>query len=154
MLRAILEPGCAPPLWSAPAWAEGQTVWQNAMTDHEKRPSLEDVEARLAVVRAQQEQKQATSARRRTSGAAQSVGFKIAAELVASILVGAGLGYLIDQWLETKPVFLVVMIFLGFAAALMNVYRILKGLDQAVGLGRAVREANDKRATPEDEQKP
>ncbi|MBL8630112.1 MAG: AtpZ/AtpI family protein [Rhodospirillaceae bacterium] len=116
------------------------------MTDREKPPSLEDVEARLAVVRASAEQEREKSERRRASGAAQSVGFKIAAELVASVLVGAGLGYFLDQWLETKPVFLIAMIFLGFAAALMNIYRIVKGMDQAVGLGRAMREAQEKQA--------
>ncbi|MBL8644539.1 MAG: AtpZ/AtpI family protein [Rhodospirillaceae bacterium] len=122
------------------------------MTDREKPPSLEDVEARLDAVRAQARQERETYERRRASGAAQGVGFKIAAELVASILVGAGLGYLLDQWLETAPLFMVAMIFLGFAAALMNIYRIVKGLDQAVGLGRAIREAEDK-AAPEDKTK-
>jgi ATP synthase protein I len=115
------------------------------MTDRDQPPSLDDVQARLDAVRAQAERERERSERRRASGAAQSVGFRIAAELVASVLVGAGLGYLLDQWLDTKPLFLVAMVLLGFAAALMNIYRILKGLDQAVGLGRAMREADAKR---------
>jgi ATP synthase protein I len=123
------------------------------MTDRETPPSLEDVEARLAAVRALEQAKREKSERRRASGAAQSVGFRIAAELVAAVLVGAGLGYLLDQWLETAPLFLVLMIFLGFAAALMNIYRIVKGLDQAVGLGRAIREAEEKNASREDQTK-
>lgn len=124
------------------------------MTDHEKPPSLEDVEARLAAVRALHDKEREKSERRRASGAAQSVGFKIGAELVASVLVGAGLGYFLDQWLDTKPLFLVVMIVLGFASALMNVYRILKGLDQAVGLGRAMRDAEEKQRNSDDKTKP
>ncbi len=123
------------------------------MTDREKPPSLEDVEARLAAVRTRQEQRRDVSTDRRSFGAAQSVGFKIAAELVASILVGTGLGYFLDQWLETGPVFLIVMIFLGFAAALMNIYRIVKGMDQAVGLGRAMREVEETTDT-QDKTKP
>lgn len=123
------------------------------MTDRKQPPSLEDVEARLAAVRAQQDQEREKSERRRASGAAQGVGFKIAAELVASVLVGAGVGYGLDNWLETKPLFLVVMILLGFAAALMNIYRIMKGLDQAVGLGRAMREADQKHAQNHNETK-
>ena len=123
------------------------------MTDREKPPSLEDVEARLAAVRVQQDQGRAKSESRRASGAAQGVGFKIAAELVASVLVGAGAGYFLDQWLNTKPLFMVVMVFLGFGAALMNIFRIMKGLDQAVGLGRAMREADQTNAKDQDETK-
>jgi ATP synthase protein I len=125
--------------------------------DRENPPSLEDVEARLAAVRAQQDQEREKSENRRAAGMAQGVGFKIATELVASVFVGAGLGYFLDQWLNTKPLFLVLMIFLGFGAALMNIFRIVKGLDQAVGLGRAMREADQKPSEPqesEDKTKP
>jgi ATP synthase protein I len=115
------------------------------MTERDQPPSLEDVEARLAAVRAEADKKRETSERRRASGAAQGVGFRIAAELVASVLVGAGLGYGLDSWLDTKPLFMVLMVLLGFAAALMNIFRIVKGLDQAVGLGRAMREGEHKR---------
>jgi ATP synthase protein I len=116
------------------------------MTERENPPSLEDVSARLNAVQAQQAQERERHERRRASGAAQGVGFRIATELVASILVGAGIGYGLDRWLDTKPLFMVVMIFLGFATALMNIYRIVKRLDQAVGLGRAVREAEQAKA--------
>lgn len=128
--------------------SRGSRGLTQSMTDRNTPPSLEDVEARLAAVRAQKEKERAAIERRRASGQAQGVGFKIAAELVASVLVGAGLGYLLDQWLETPPLFLVLMVLLGFAAALMNIFRIMKGLDQAVGLGRAMREA-DTKATDE-----
>jgi ATP synthase protein I len=123
------------------------------MTDRKNPPSLEDVEARLAAVRAQADKERERSESRRASGVAQGVGFKIAAELVASVLVGAGLGYFLDQWLDTKPLFMVAMVLLGFGAALMNIYRILKGLDQAVGLGRAMREADPKTQNDQDETK-
>ena len=123
------------------------------MTDRKTPPSREDVEARLAVVRAQQDREREKSESRRATGIAQGVGFRIAAELVASVLVGAGLGYSLDRWLETKPLFLVVMILLGFGAALMNIFRIMKGLDQAVGLGRAMREAEQKSEANDDKTK-
>jgi len=115
------------------------------MTDRDQPPSLDDVQARLDAHRAKAESEREKSERRRASGAAQGVGFRIAAELVASVLVGAGLGYALDSWLDTKPLFMVLMLLLGFSAALMNIFRIVKGLDQAVGLGRAMREAEHKR---------
>ena len=43
-------------------------------------------------------------------------GLKIASEFVAGIIVGAGLGWLIDQGLGTTPWCFIVFLMLGFAA--------------------------------------
>ncbi len=110
------------------------------MTDHEHPPSSENVAARLAESEARRKSEQDRQAQRRAAGAAQGIGFRIATELLAALIVGAGLGYGLDQWLETKPWFMVTMLVMGFAAGLMNIFRMMKGLDQAVGLGRAIRE--------------
>jgi ATP synthase protein I len=111
------------------------------MTDHEHPPSREDVAVRLAEAEARRTSEQDRQDQRRAAGAAQGIGFRIATELLAALIVGAGLGYGLDLWLETKPWFMVTMLVLGFAAGLMNIFRMMKGLDQAVGLGRAMREA-------------
>ncbi len=76
------------------------------------------------------------------------VGFRIGIELVAGVLVGAGLGWFIDSKLNTKPIFMLAFIALGFAASVLSVIRILKNLDQAVGLGRAIRERDAKKQPP------
>ncbi|NKB44019.1 MAG: ATP synthase I [Alphaproteobacteria bacterium] len=75
-------------------------------------------------------------------------GLRIGIEMVVSVAVGAGLGYFIDNWAGTTPLFMIVFLFLGFAAGIMNVLRIARGLDEAVGFGRAMREkeARDKLA--------
>jgi ATP synthase protein I len=39
------------------------------------------------------------------------------------VLVGAGLGWLLDRWLGTKPWGLIVFLLLGFAAGVLNVMR-------------------------------
>jgi ATP synthase protein I len=46
-------------------------------------------------------------------------GFRLSTELVAGVLVGAGLGWLIDRWLGISPWGLM----LGFAAGVLNVMR-------------------------------
>ncbi|MCB2108436.1 MAG: AtpZ/AtpI family protein [Rhodobacteraceae bacterium] len=112
------------------------------MTDRDNPPSREDVAARLAAVAAQREAERAEQQNRQAANAARGIGFRIAIELVAAIAVGTAMGYGLDSWFDTAPVFLVVMIVLGFCAFLMNVFRIMKGLDQSVGLGRAMREAD------------
>lgn len=55
------------------------------------------------------------------TGVAQ--GLKIASEFVAGILVGAGLGYLLDLFAGTGPFGLIVFLMIGFAAGVLNVLR-------------------------------
>ncbi len=50
-------------------------------------------------------------------------GFRLSTELVAGVLVGAGLGWLLDSWLGTSPWGLIVLLMLGFAAGVLNVMR-------------------------------
>ena len=50
-------------------------------------------------------------------------GFRLSAELVAGVLVGAGLGRLLDWWLGISPWGMIVFLLLGFAAGVLNVMR-------------------------------
>jgi ATP synthase protein I len=50
-------------------------------------------------------------------------GFRLSTELVAGVLVGAALGWLIDRWLGISPWGLIVFLLLGFAAGILNVMR-------------------------------
>jgi ATP synthase protein I len=43
--------------------------------------------------------------------------------LVAAVVVGGLLGYLLDHWLHTKPVFLLVLGGIGFFAGVRDVLR-------------------------------
>lgn len=58
-------------------------------------------------------------------GAAQ--GLKVASEFVAGIIVGAAIGYFIDQLAGTSPFGLIVFLLLGFAAGVLNVLRGISG---------------------------
>lgn len=50
-------------------------------------------------------------------------GFRLSTELVAGVLVGAAVGWLLDRWLGTSPWGLIVFFLLGFAAGVLNVMR-------------------------------
>jgi ATP synthase protein I len=56
-------------------------------------------------------------------GRAMSLGFRVVAELVAGIVVGGGLGYLLDKWLGTKPFLLILFLILGAAGGFWNIIR-------------------------------
>ncbi len=51
------------------------------------------------------------------------IAFRFATELVVAVAVGGGLGLLLDRFLGTRPIFLVVMFLLGAAAGIRNVMR-------------------------------
>lgn len=56
-------------------------------------------------------------------GNAMGIAFKIATELLAGVLVGGFIGWQLDSWLETTPVFLLVFFVLGAGAGILNVMR-------------------------------
>ena len=54
---------------------------------------------------------------------AMAMGLRLSSELVAGVLVGAGLGWGFDRLLSTSPWGLVVFLLLGFTAGVINVMR-------------------------------
>ena len=62
-------------------------------------------------------------ARRQSDMSGIGLGLKIGSEFVAGVMVGAGLGYLIDRLAGTTPWGLIVFLMLGFAAGVLNVMR-------------------------------
>ena len=50
-------------------------------------------------------------------------GFRLSTELVAAVLVGAAIGWLIDWGLGISPWGMIVFLLLGFAAGVLNVMR-------------------------------
>lgn len=57
-------------------------------------------------------------------------GLRIGAEFVAAVLVGSGIGYLIDQIAGTTPWALLIMFMMGFAAGILNVTRVVAELNK------------------------
>lgn len=94
-------------------------------------PLTSDLEARIA--RAQSERRVAEQAAqapaRDMSG--WNRGMRLGSEFIAAILVGAGMGYLLDLWLKTSPWLLLVMLMVGFAAGVLNVIRAASEMNKA-----------------------
>lgn len=67
------------------------------------------------------EEKAAKKSQSSSSGYAQAM--KLSSEFIAGVLVGAGIGWVADQWFGTAPFGLIVFLLLGFAAGVLNVLR-------------------------------
>ena len=50
-------------------------------------------------------------------------GFRLSTELVAGVVVGALIGWVLDRWLGISPWGLIVFLLLGFVAGVLNVMR-------------------------------
>ena len=54
---------------------------------------------------------------------AMALGFRLSSELVAGVVVGAGIGWGFDRLLSTSPFGFIVFLLLGFVAGVVNVVR-------------------------------
>lgn len=55
---------------------------------------------------------------------------RIGTELVAGLVVGGGIGYVLDRWLGTGPWLMIVFFFFGAAAGIRNVMRAAEELNR------------------------
>ena len=56
--------------------------------------------------------------------------FKLGPELVAAVAVGTIIGFILDNWFDTKPVLIIVFFLFGATAGIMNVFRAAKRMQE------------------------
>ena len=59
--------------------------------------------------------------------------FRVAVEIVSAVGIGFVVGWLLDGWLGSKPWLMVVFVMVGFAAGILNVYRMASGFGYGAG---------------------
>lgn len=82
------------------------------------RKRLDEFDARLRAAREDPEQPRPSSMQREIGFA-----YRVLIEMVVGIGLGAFAGWWLDEWLGTRPILMVVLILLGFAAGMLNAYR-------------------------------
>ena len=55
---------------------------------------------------------------------------RLGTELVAAVLVGTIIGFILDNWFDTKPWFIITFFFLGVIAGILNVIRVAKNMQK------------------------
>ncbi|MBT06431.1 MAG: hypothetical protein CMM32_05885 [Rhodospirillaceae bacterium] len=89
------------------------------MSRNDQVASLEDLDKKLERVKTTRKGVELAKG----SSAGMGYAFRLATEMVAALLVGGGIGWLLDTWLGTNPWGLLVFLFVGFVAGILNAFR-------------------------------
>ena len=81
----------------------------------------EDFKTRLKIAKSKIKKNVQSDSEKR--GSFMGNAFKLGTELVAAVVVGTIIGFILDTWFDTKPWLIIIFFFLGAAAGLLNVIR-------------------------------
>jgi ATP synthase protein I len=84
---------------------------------------LQRLGERLGQLRTRRSSEAKSNADTSADASAFARGFRLSAELVAAVLFGAAIGWLLDRWLGSSPWGMIVFLLLGFAGGVLNVAR-------------------------------
>ena len=94
---------------------------ESSSSDSELAVRLDSLSTRLGKRKQVIENVDENKGRANSEGIAQAM--RLSSEFIAAIFVGAGLGYLVDTLAGTSPWGMIVLLFLGFGAGVLNVLR-------------------------------
>ena len=86
--------------------------------------NLKEISTRLKI--AKKNIKKVEEKSRGSNAASLGKALKISTELVASVVVGSTIGFLLDNWFDTKPLLIICFFFIGVAAGILNVFKSAK----------------------------
>ena len=86
--------------------------------------SIKEISTRLEIAKRNLKKNKAKN----NSSNAASLGkaLKISTELVAAVVVGSTIGFILDNWFDTKPWLTIVFFFMGATAGILNVIKSAK----------------------------
>ena len=88
----------------------------------------EDFKTRLKI--AKSKIKKQVEEDKEKKGSFMGSAFKLGTELVAAVVVGTIIGFILDGWFDTKPWLIIIFFFLGAAAGMLNVIRAAKQMQK------------------------
>lgn len=113
-----------------------------SVDDNKGDKRLKDIERRINAMQQEKQKGDQPSRSALPKGMGAIMG-RVATELVAGVIVGAFIGWVLDNWLGTSPLFLLVLFFLGAIAGMLNVWRIFTGRGLAAGYFDEHKQASD-----------
>ena len=88
--------------------------------------NLKEISTRLEIAKKKIKKKQIKN--NGSNVASLGKALKISTELVAAVVVGTTLGFILDNWLDTRPWLTISFFFMGVAAGILNVIKSAKNM--------------------------
>ena len=89
---------------------------------------LKEISARLEIAKRNIKKDQIKN--KSSNAASLGKALKISTELVAAVVVGTTLGFILDNWFDTRPWLTIIFFFMGVAAGILNVIRSAKNMQK------------------------
>ena len=71
-----------------------------------------------------------TNISKQSSSSNLGVAFKMSTEMVAAVVVGTIIGFILDNWFGTKPWLILIFFFVGVVAGIVNVIKSAKNMQK------------------------
>ena len=89
-----------------------------------------DFKTRLKIAKKQFSDSNVDNNSENKRGVAMGSAFRLGTELVAAAVVGTIIGFILDNWFDTKPWFIIIFFFIGVIAGILNVIRVAKSMQE------------------------
>ena len=90
---------------------------------------IKEITTRLKI--AKKNVKNFQESNRSSNAASFGKALKISTELVAAVVVGTTLGFILDNWFDTRPWLTITFFFMGVAAGILNAIRSAKRMHRS-----------------------
>ena len=95
------------------------------MKNNDRLPPLDKLQAKIDKIKGKRRIYSDTS-----SKADMSQAVRLVIDLMAGVIMGVGCGYLLDEWLDSLPLFMIIGLFFGMAAGVKNMMISAKIIDK------------------------
>ena len=88
----------------------------------------EDLKTRLKIAKSNFKKKNPSSNNDKKTSFGKD--FQLSTELVSAVLVATIIGFILDNWFDTKPWLIIIFFFIGVATGIINVIRSAKKMQK------------------------
>ena len=87
-----------------------------------------ELSTRLKIAKKKANKNSFTNNKKNTSSL--GIALKLSTEMVAAVLVGSIIGFILDNWFDSKPWLTIIFFFVGAASGILNVIRSAKQMQE------------------------
>ena len=88
----------------------------------------DDLKTRLKIAKSKYKNKNQSDKNNEKSSFGKA--FQLSTELVSAVLVATIIGFILDNWFDTKPWLIIIFFFIGVATGIINVIRSAKKMQR------------------------